>query len=110
MFADLLTRWSRGDRLSKATCRRVPTICQQPLTQRQKSGELETTEIKKGRKDLEVPTVATRSDEGIKKISGKIWIPEEANDLKARTMISAHCGSGGHREIDATENRVREKF
>jgi len=36
----------------------------------------------------------------------KIWIPSEADDLKLRIIIIGHCGSAGHRAIDATTKAI----
>lgn len=37
----------------------------------------------------------------------QIWIPNEANDLKLRIVIDAHCGDRGHRAYDSTLEVVK---
>ena len=38
---------------------------------------------------------------------GNLWIPENANELKLRLLVSAHCGEAGHRGREATLARLR---
>ena len=48
-----------------------------------------------------------RSVEGyVMEDGGKLWIPENANELKLR-LVSAHCGEAGHRGREATLARLR---
>jgi hypothetical protein len=42
--------------------------------------------------------------------SGKIWVPEEAEDLKQRLCIIAHQGAAGHRGVAATTQGVSNMF
>ena len=38
---------------------------------------------------------------------GNLWIPENANELKLRLLVSAHCGEAGHRGREASLARLR---
>ena len=39
----------------------------------------------------------------------RVWVPN-VNDLPIRVCVVAHAGSAGHRGIDATYQRVSERF
>ncbi len=41
--------------------------------------------------------------------NGKIYIPENFNELQLSICVAAHCGLGGHRGLIATTNIVKEK-
>ncbi len=42
--------------------------------------------------------------------NGKIYIPEDDDELQLRICVAAHCGLGGHRGLTANTNIVREKL
>ena len=39
-----------------------------------------------------------------------MWIHENANELKLRLLVSAHCGGSGHRGGEATLARLRPVY
>ena len=40
----------------------------------------------------------------------QIWVPTEATNLQIRLVVIAHCGSAGHRGVQATLNALTERF
>ena len=42
--------------------------------------------------------------------NNKIWIPEEAEELKRTLMVIAHNGASGHRGVQSTKLRLQRKF
>jgi transposase InsO family protein len=42
--------------------------------------------------------------------SNKVWIPEEAAELKQRLCVIAHAGLAGHRGINTTVKALQEVF
>lgn len=45
-----------------------------------------------------------------RKVGNPIWIPEEADNLQLRLLITAHCGTSGHRGAESTEEVLKEQF
>ncbi|POM58831.1 Hypothetical protein PHPALM_36473 [Phytophthora palmivora] len=56
-------------------------------------------------------TGATRNEQGIWVIDGKIWLPSSRDsNLVLRVMIVAHCGVRAHRGADAMLQILRDEF
>ncbi|KAF0702438.1 hypothetical protein AaE_015927 [Aphanomyces astaci] len=49
-------------------------------------------------------------DHGLFEAHGRIWIPDDADDLFTRLCIVAHCGSMGHRGHQAMAAHMRKLF
>lgn len=56
------------------------------------------------------PGEAVQNKQGFWEKSSRIWVPDEAKELKLKVTISAHCGIDGHRKMDGTENEVEAEF
>jgi hypothetical protein len=50
----------------------------------------------------------TDNDHILKTDDTKIWVP--SHDLALRIMVIAHCGSAGHRGVDATTITIKTNF
>ena len=52
----------------------------------------------------------TTDENGVIRLNDRIWIPIQATNLKTRLMVIAHCGSAGHRGINATMSAINSRF
>ena len=49
-------------------------------------------------------------DENLWKKQNQIWIPKEDLELKLKIIVCSHCGTIGHRGMEATKSIILEKF
>ena len=49
-------------------------------------------------------------EEGVIRLTGRVWIPPQATQLKTRLIVIAHCGWAGHRGIYATTTAIANRF
>ena len=115
VFADILTRWTRGYRRNTHTLRSVNSIVNlnnqivppadgivwpswNLIRQSQQSSQhiLNTAKLNEETKLYEVNNCT--------------WIPQEDLDLQFKIIITSHCGSVGHRGSDATLSIIKENF
>lgn len=116
-MADIMTRWMRGYRNSTPIPQRVsrikiatgeslvPTVPDNQAEWPSRDEILEAQRIgSKRNSDF------TSDDDGLLRINDKVWIPDEADELKMKLLIVAHAGQAGHRGGEATCASLREVF
>lgn len=112
VFADILTRWLRGYRNEKAM------LCSVLL---QKAEQLVPAADSIVWPDIEVirasQTHHPRCEgalldkaDGLWKKGNLIWIPQEDLELHLKIIVFSHCGTVGHRGMDATKSIILERF
>lgn len=114
IFADILTRWVRGYR-SEGIC--TPRIQAVQISDAQvvpSSSEIEwpswSTIRESQLKNQDDQTEAVPDSCNVRRIRGKIWIPERDLELQLKILVISHCGSLGHRGASATESVILEDF
>lgn len=110
IFADLLTRWSRGYRLHKAMFDNMSAIFKGIIPSAYEPGEPLEDEVCRVQQIEERPTQASMDSSGIWIIGNKIWIPLSADALKSKTMIKVHSSNAQHRGKETTRNVIQEKY
>ena len=113
-FPDMLTRWMKGYRSTKSyICRVRKAIPYSGIPKSPYSSTFEWPDrgaILKAQSKCETPKNCTTDDDKLIRTSGKIWIPDDANDLKLRLMTVAHAGEAGHRGCDSTVDALKSEF
>lgn len=116
VFADIMTRWLRRYRTDIRSMRKITRAHKPPwqiipspsqpnfIWPKWKSIIQAQSGHTPGQNDI------TKDSDGVFKLNGRIWIPEEKYDLKLKIMVASHCGQMGHRGRDATESALRENF
>lgn len=112
VFADILIRWARGFRVERS---RTNNIC--ALTHSQSVPAMDeiilpnVEYINMGQQKAE-KTARNLSvgENGFLHLAGKLWIPKNQPELKWKLIIITHCGSNGHRWIDAAISTLLEKY
>ena len=113
---DFMTRWLRGYRGHRASIKRV---CHRLLQEDIVPSPLEEHFIWPRMPDIlqaqkqhleKIPDSAVTNDDGCIVIRGKIWVPDEADDLQWRLLITSHCGHAGHRGTESTLAVLSEEF
>lgn len=56
------------------------------------------------------PNVSDISQGNMMMIEGKIWIPDDDDELKMKLLVTAHCGAAGHRGRDSTKSILQERY
>lgn len=56
------------------------------------------------------PNDGTRASNGVLRKEGCMWIPEKATGLNLKILVASHCGTAGHRGVEATCSIVRGDF
>jgi len=115
VFADILTRWTRGYRntnMEKKMLASILLLESKQLVPSADSIKWPTLEvIRKAQEGIDKPTnIVHDSTENIWKKGNAIWIPDSCHELQLKIIVSGHCGEIGHRGIDATLSVIRESF
>lgn len=113
VFADILTRWTRGYRKNLLLTRRVRSLVQSASQLPPPVDKVEWPNLEEFRYTQANHTTPGHLKEGRNGLlyeGSHICIPPEAAELKMKILILSHCGSIGHRGIDATESIIREHF
>lgn len=87
VLTDLLTRWSRGYIPNKVNCASVTELYWSFVTNSKRISESSRDEIRRVQHRREQHIWAARDKDGLLSIAEKIWIPDNALELKLNTMI-----------------------
>lgn len=109
VFADLLTRWSKGHRQVSAASGKVMALYQAIVPTAQETAWPDSTTIRNAQKKANTKSEACGKD-GIWRLNGRIVIPNNATQLKLRILVAAHCGTAGHRGAEATKQKIAGEF
>ena len=60
--------------------------------------------------EVEIPKNCSKDEDGIVRKDGKIWIPDDANELKLKLLTIANAGESGHRGKDSTIDALKSEF
>lgn len=114
IFADILTRWTRGYRLNEIPVLKIQSLVQiadqvvpsavdivWPTTQSLLASQT---------KSVNKPTKFLKDECGLIYVNGRIWIPREDSEMRMKIIVASHCGSMGHRGVDSTASIIRENF
>ena len=115
VFADILTRWTKGYRNDHTSTRsRVcsllttaeqvvpsPDDIEWPGMQVMRTSQAQATDK---------PSNLRYGTDGLLLLQGRIWVPLSDLELNLKILIVSHCGAMGHRGKDATESVIRENF
>ena len=53
---------------------------------------------------------STTDSDGLVRLEGRIWIPDNERELQLKLLVAAHCGAKGHRGKDATRSELCAQF
>lgn len=113
VFADILTRWTRGYRKhglhTTNVCSLICSADQIPPPAN-KIDWPDVEEFLSAQLNHNRPPHLQGGPDGLFCEGYAIWIPASAAKLKLKIVILSHCGSMGHRGAEATESVVRESF
>lgn len=111
VFYDMLTRWTRENRLPEAQAEKGAALhlrswafCRQIV---------KMMDLKKIEDIQQMYPASERVEmgvEGIERIAGKVWIPDKERNFKVKVYAQTRCGIGGHCWCKATECQVRTLF
>lgn len=117
ILADIMTRWLRGYRQTKAcrmarTCAvlestMVPTSPRDPAQWPSRASIIDAQNRGIAKKK---PSKGSSDEDGLVRIDDMIWIPEEADSLKIKLLMVAHAVVAGHQGYEATAATLREEF
>ena len=115
VFADILTRWTRGYRHPSQELKSICTIVvrNEQMVRAADSIVWPTIEvIRDSQQAAQNPREDSSLDteDNIRKLNGCIWIPVNDVNLQMKLIVSSHCGVMGHRGKDATLSTLRENF
>lgn len=91
VFADSLTRWSKGHRVRIAACGNVIFLYHWIVPSSMGLKDITKNELSDTQRKYNPPNNADINTEGIWPRKGKTWMPGEENDIKLRILIAAHC-------------------
>lgn len=110
IFADILTRWTRGYRQEQVKTGNVCSLVRDIVPN---IDEISLPSLEKIRESQEkyLPQYETlsRDANGIVRKNGKMVIPDD-DELKLKILVASHCGPNGHRGKESTESIIRENF
>lgn len=110
IFADILTRWSKGYRTTTAKTSMVAALYKDIAPTSEDLTAVWINEIKLHQARHHSPAETEIDDDGIHKYNQRIWVPSGANDLKLRIAVEAHCGERGHRAYDVTLEVIQRTY
>lgn len=110
MFADILTRWAKGYKATSAQSKMIAALYEDIIPSSTNLNVVSMEDIKQEQTKHQPPTVAHKDEDGIVRIEGKIWIPNESADLKLKIAVHAHCGEKGHRAKAASLENVSREY
>lgn len=111
--ADMLTRWAKGYRTEKAQTQKISSLVLENSQIIPTADEIiwpSMEDIRKSQQNKPAPANSAQDEAAILRCNGKIWIPEDCEELKLKIMVISHTSSMGHRGIDATRSIISESF
>lgn len=108
IFADILTRWSKGYRAVSA--QRVVALYADIVPSAHEVEDITIKEIINEQKNLYPPVGVEKDEIGLFKKDQRTWIPDDAKTLKLRITVEAHRGERGHQAYDANLETVTQSY
>lgn len=108
VFADILTRWSKGYRAASA--KRAATLYTDIVPSAHEVDALAVEEIINEQHKHQHPVGIEKDDDGVYKKGQKTWIPDDARSPKLRVTADAHCGERRHRAYDTNLEIVTQSY
>ena len=117
VFADILTRWTKGYRNDGYKLKTICSLLVQSAEQMVPSAEkiewpnMENFRGSQAQNDGD-QKIGLKFDavDRLWKMNDHVWIPSADKDLQLKLMVVSHCGIMGHRGADATRSVLRETF
>lgn len=109
VFADLLTRWAKGNRQGQIASGNVMALYSSLVPSADENLWPDVAGIARAQRTAGISGEKEDGD-GVQRIKGKVIVPKNATDLKLQILTAAHCGSSGHRGAGATANKVGAEF
>lgn len=110
VFADILTRWSKGYRSVKAQTKLIAALYGDIMPSSTEMKSVSVEEVGREQRKHSTPGDAVRDEEIIYLMEGKIWIPSIATNVKLRIEVEAHCGERGHKAFAATLHTISSEY
>lgn len=110
VFADLLTRWSRGHRINSADCGSTAISHQSKISSSAGWEEVIIGEIKVAQESQLPPKNAARNCDKVWEKGCMVRIPSEADTLKQKILVTDLYKGSGHCQRHATENIIGSEF
>lgn len=115
VFADILTRWTRGYLRERKAMRTISSLLLQSEQLVPAAGSFKWPDMNlflNSQSHFNDGTTGLTRDpaDGLWKKYGKIWIPNQDLELQLKLIVVSHCGSVGHRGIDGTKSILKEDF
>lgn len=110
VFADLLTRWSRGHSYRRVFCGKIAALYQCVVRSEDGIDEISVAEIKGWQRNKRPPQNGLKNSDWIRQNDSRIWVLDQATEFTIRIMIISHCENSGHRGVKVTENTARAEF
>ena len=116
VFADILTRWTRGYRRDRSERLAVCSLLLEEEEQLVPSPEdfawpdLDVFRSSQQQHTRRLNGLVWDESERLWKKDCKVWIPSEDLELQLKVLVVSHCGVMGHRSSDATKSTLLESF
>lgn len=115
IFADILTRWTRGYRKEnkslKTLCSLLDSSAQIiPAADEFIWPDLDAIRRSQQRHGERSKGLLLNPLNNLWEMDGRIWIPESDLNLQLKILVASHCGSIGHRGQDGTRSILKENF
>ena len=117
VFADILTRWTKGYRNEgyklKTICSLLVQSAEQmvPAAEKTEWPDMQNFRGSQAQNDGD-QKIGLKFDavDRLWKMNDRVWIPSPEKELQLKVMVVSHCGIMGHRCADATKSVLRETF
>lgn len=112
VFADILTRWMKSYRSNETQARNICSLSFMSGQIIPKLSDISLPQmnfIREVQQRKEARGEAKLGAKGVININSKIWIPVK-NELKLKILVGSHCGTNGHRGVEATTSIIKESF
>lgn len=111
VFADILTRWSKGYRNTRAQqTNTIAALYKDIVPTASAIKQVNVGDILEEQTKYKPTEVLEKDENGLYKKESSIWIPDEATNLKLRIVVEGHCGERGHRAYEATLEAIKETY
>lgn len=115
LAADMMTRWLKGYRGHPRAMKRIRHLLLEldtvPTTSDDDFSWPYEDDVRAAQEKYKCskPSYMELDPAGFILHKDRLWIPDEAEDLQLRIIVSAHCGNAGHRGIITTSHTIRDK-